>query len=377
MKDRFRSALFNLTLVTVAVVVTLGAFEFALRMALPQKLYRYPRGLFRNDPDLSFTFQPGFRGTLHTPEFTTHIRINSLGIRGSEVMEKAPDISRILVLGDSFVSALNVEEEDTFVRVMERELRALVPDRRIEVVNAGTPNYGTWHELGLFRRLIPSVRPDMAVLCVFTGNDLDDNLAPESAAVRGGFLVERVRRKGTLPYGVRSWLQRNSMAYVFLWNAWDRVKAVSGGRRQDPIAGIRVLLSSEDSPRVEKGYEVSGKILGELRGEAARRGIYLLVVIIPADYQVSPDRVMSTLRSSKTGTGDYDPDRPDDLWARLAQDLGLPVLDLLPTLRSHTQGPPLYMPLDGHLTPEGNRLAGRAVAVALLPFLREVRKERL
>ena len=53
----------------------------------------------------------------------------------------------------------------------------------------------------------------------------------------------------------------------------------------------------------------------------------------------------------------------------MAESLSVPVLDLLPVLRDRRSGPPLYMSLDGHLTVEGNRVAGEALAGALRTLL--------
>src|SRR4029077_10465501 len=114
---------------------------------------------------------------------STHLRINSLGFRGPDPVPKRPGVSRVLVLGDSFVSAFNMEEKDTFVSVLESLLRnSHVPD--VEVINAGTPGYGTWHEVQSLRDLSGVVQPDLGVLCVYLGNDLEDNLAPKAAVVQ-------------------------------------------------------------------------------------------------------------------------------------------------------------------------------------------------
>src|SRR5437773_4208431 len=130
----------NLLLVAASVLVTLGGLEIALRLFLPQKLYRYPRGLFREDPDLVFTLTPGYHARLQNPEYTTDIRINSLGLRGSEVGAKDSGTLRILGLGDSFTSALNVQEEQTFLAASEAYMQKALDGRRVEVINAGIPN---------------------------------------------------------------------------------------------------------------------------------------------------------------------------------------------------------------------------------------------
>jgi hypothetical protein len=369
MTSRIRAGGANLLLVLVSVAMTLGVFEAGLRRFLPQKLYRFPPGLFRNDPDLVFALTPGFRVTLANPEYTTHVRIDALGLRGHGVGPKSPGALRVLGLGDSFVSAFNVEEADTFLSVAGAALGAALPDRKVEVINAGTPNYGTWHELRIFRRLAPGLKPDAAVLCVYVGNDLEDNLSPRQALVKHGYLVERQHSSGILPYPVRSWLQRNSMAYVFLWNSWNRFRPWFGKTEEDPLRGEKDLVSLETPPYMKEAYRVSGDLLKQVREEAVSRGIRLLVVLIPTELEVYPGKFEQEVRHQGADPSRFDLELPSKRWSDLAQAAGLPVLDLFPVFRAHASGPYLYMSLDGHLTVAGNRVAGEAIAGALLPIL--------
>jgi acetyltransferase AlgX (SGNH hydrolase-like protein) len=369
MTSRLRAWSANFILALVSVAITLLVFEAGLRFFLPQKLYRFPRGLFRNDPDLGFALTPGFRGTLANPEYTTQVRINSLGLRGPEVGPKSPGALRVLGVGDSFVSAFNVVEEDTFLSVAGGTLRSALPGRIVEVINAGAPNYGTWHELRLFRRLAARLMPDAVLLCVYAGNDLEDNLGPLQTTVKRGVLAERRHNLGILPYPLRSWLQRNSMAYVFLWNAWNHVRPWFGKTESDPLHGEKDLVSPEAPPYVEEGYRVSGELLRQFREEAVERGIPSLLVLIPTEFQVYPGRFERMVRHQGADPSHLDLDLPSKRWTDLAKAAGLPVLDLLPIFRAHVSGPYLYMSLDGHLTVEGNRLAGETIAGALLKIV--------
>jgi len=357
----------------VAVGATLAGFEVILRFALPQKLYRYPHDLFRPDEEIGFVLNPEFSGELKTPEFRTHLAINSLGFRNAEIAPKPKGALRVLVVGDSFVSALNVESEESFVSIAGGALAHRLGAGRVELVNAGTPNYGTWHELRVLRRFARSLEIDVAVLCVFVGNDLEDNLHPMSAMVRDGYLVERKSVSGLLPRPVRAWLQRHSMSYVFLWNAWHRMRDWVGGRTPNPMDPFKGFLTSGGDSPIEDGYRVSGGLLREAKDDAAGLGIPLLVVVIPQEIQVYPEQFTTFAAGvlGSDGLARYDLTQPSRRWATLAESLGLPTVDLLPVFRARNTGPPLYMRLDGHLTVEGNKVAGEAIASAMIPLLAE------
>ena len=44
---------------------------------------------------LVFALNPGFQGMLSNPEYTTHVRIDGLGLRGPESVPKAPGTVRV------------------------------------------------------------------------------------------------------------------------------------------------------------------------------------------------------------------------------------------------------------------------------------------
>ena len=360
----------NLLLLLAAITGTMGAFEAGLRLFLPQKLYRFPPGLVRSDPDLVFSLNPGFRGELRNPEYATHVSINSLGLRGPEPPPRRPGGIRIVGLGDSFVSAFNMEEPDTFLSVAERALRRLAGEDGIEVINAGTPNYGTWHELRLLRRLGPVLGPDAVVLCAYVGNDVENNLSPREAVVQNGVLMNRRPVPGVLPLPLREWLQRHSMAYVFLWNAWNQIRPVLGWTGSDPIKEPKDLASRRSVPYIEDGYRVTQEILRQFRDETRSLGLPVLLVLIPAEYQVYDRQFDDWIGKQGLDPADYDVSLPTRRWIEMAERLDLPVADLLPVFRSHASGPYLYMSLDGHLTREGNRLAGETIAESLLPIVK-------
>jgi hypothetical protein len=369
-KPFFRSRAPNFLLAASAMLFTLIGFEAVLRFVLPQKLYRFPPGMFVNDPDAVFRLSPGFRGVLENPEYVTHFRINSLGLRGAEPAPRQPGVARILALGDSFVSAFNVEENRTFLAVAESTLRKNLGTSKILIINGGTPNYGTWHELRLFRKLSRSLSPDAAMLCVYVGNDVENNLAPRVAVVRDGLLVERQAQRGILPYALRSWLQRNSMVYVFLWNAWNDLRPRIGFTASDTLRPEKELVSP-GSPYMTKGYEVTEELLRQFQEESVSRRIPLFLVLIPAEFQVYPERFERTVRKQGLDPSRLDLDLPQRRWSEILSRLSLPFVDLLPEFRSRRDGPYLYMSLDGHLSVEGNRLAGEAISRSFAPFLQK------
>ena len=73
---------------------------------------------------------------------------NGKGMRGPEVdYEKPDDVYRILIIGDSFVEAIQVPYEQTFPALLQEQLAAHdTADRRYEVIAMGRTGWGPLHE---------------------------------------------------------------------------------------------------------------------------------------------------------------------------------------------------------------------------------------
>ena len=105
----------NLCLVAVVVVILLAVLEAALAISK----FNTPANV-RFVPSKGFTYIPQayYR---HTKEGYSEGRFNSHGFRDYErTYEKPSGVFRILVLGDSYIEALQVQLEDSFTALLEK-----------------------------------------------------------------------------------------------------------------------------------------------------------------------------------------------------------------------------------------------------------------
>jgi len=124
------------------------------------------------------------KGWFHSPKATGQVRIggpdegrvliNGLGLRGPELtLAKPAATRRLLVLGDSFVFGIGVDQEHLFTT----QLQQLLDSRgagRFEVVNLGVAGYSTDQQLLLLEELGLRLHPDV-VLLVMCDNDFEAN----------------------------------------------------------------------------------------------------------------------------------------------------------------------------------------------------------
>lgn len=83
---------------------------------------------------------------------------------------KPPGVKRILILGDSFVEAVQVPQRETFFRRMQRDLGPSV-----ELIAMGWSGWGQVQELAALSREGLSYSPDLVLVEFLAGNDVENN----------------------------------------------------------------------------------------------------------------------------------------------------------------------------------------------------------
>jgi lysophospholipase L1-like esterase len=121
----------------------------------------------------------------------TSVRINGDGYRGGEL--PAPEVDDVLVVGDSQVFGLGVEEHETFSAVLGKTIGA-------HVINAGVPTYGPAEYRQVIVEQLAKRHPRTVVLTINLVNDLFEVRRPnkDRHAVWDGWAV----RKETAPASI-------------------------------------------------------------------------------------------------------------------------------------------------------------------------------
>ena len=167
-----RRLLGALALIVFGLGVALVITDIGIRIANHWFPYFYC-----SDPYRGWGLNPLAHGW-YRREGLSYLRINRDGFRGPDYpLQKPPGVIRIAVLGDSYVEAMQVAENETFTAVIQRDLAdcPALRGKRVEAINFGVDGYGTAQELAVLQRKAWAYSPDIVVLAIFLGNDIRNN----------------------------------------------------------------------------------------------------------------------------------------------------------------------------------------------------------
>jgi hypothetical protein len=345
MKTSGRRVVPTLLLFVAAVAAALATAEIGVRL-----LGLEGRARVRVVPGKGITFEPG-AAYRHVKEGFSEGRFNAQGFRDRErSVARPPGGYRILVLGDSFVEALQVPLDEAFPAVLEDRLRRRPGGNRTEVLAMGQSGFGTASELMRYLDFGAAYDPDVVLLAFYAGNDVRDNSvvlngdAPEfffTLAADGTLGLDRSRIEARER-------ARAASGFFDRLEDWSQLAALVSDRltllRLTRRAGLRAAAagasaSPHDDASVyaedagaswRDAWSVSEAILGRLADETAARGSRLAVVSIGTAEQVEEDLGRNVLAASPG----RDLDRPDRRLAAMTAKRGVPCLLLAPGLRA-------------------------------------------
>jgi hypothetical protein len=342
-------------------------FEAGLRQWGTSEAAPAFQGLFMGDPVIGYRLQPGARTRFTTSEFDTHIAVNNAGVRDDEdIGPKQSNEKRILVLGDSLVLSVQVPFSVTFTEHLERRLNAEVPPddpTRYRVINAGVQGFGPVEEWLFFREVLAGLEPDVVLISIFVGNDAEEAVTSQPKLAEGRPEAEILRE--TLVTHLRRLFRRSMVLQVL------RLRAVAATERFRSTTGPpeppHQSYAANPAPRIAEGIAFTRQAINLIDTEARQAGARTGIVLMPARFQID-DADFGRLREivAQSG-GDLRRDAATGRFAAALGGMGLPLLDLLPSLRAAAPGSDLFFQENVHLTPRGHAVVGEALA----EFLRE------
>jgi len=386
-------------IIFIYTVLILGAVEWGLRLIYYKsfKVLPNPKGLRVVHPSRGWTPAPGKAAIIQTLVYTVKIRINSKGLRDIEhSYQVPPGTFRIVILGDSFMEAFQVELQDSLPRLLEKKLK----HRNVEVINFGVGAYGTAQEYLYLKEEVLKYKPNLVLMAFYPLNDTRNNswaLEKELMNREGlrtfGRPFAQISADGELRFKMpdleklNKWEKRQfnsiqgeanktfwekSVIYKFLNNLLRARKAINiNNLKHNPNISFGSILkqfspASYKKPLTidqyrkmwDRAWSITYRLISETSNLSEKNGAAFVLFTVPAKVQVD-DRIKKLVLKQ---------------YPRLTFDLGKPnrnllhfgalhrvrVLDLLPAfIKAHEQdkGPLFHKGGNSHWNSTGHRVA--------------------
>ena len=345
------------------MLIAVGGSELIVRAFFPQD-----PGVWHQRRDGLITLRPN--SNTYLPGFRQWIRVNSFGMRDREHTQiNTHHAFRILLLGDSFMEALQLSFEESFPHLLEKRLRS-VTGNPPEIISAGISGWGTDDQLTYLTRDGLGLGPDLILLSMTLHNDISDNLEERFHTLAAGTLHERVQEPLSVPQYTLLRLRMYLASYSHLYQLVRRYfrQGQVGTRAEALNLHVSDLLRKQPGNQIRRGWKVTHALLEEMERRAHDAGARMAIILIPLALQVSEDRLTGFLAAHALSREEISVEQPQRMMVEWARKNGVEVIDLLPEFAdwTKTHQRDLYLPRDGHWNQNGHQLAADVVAQGLV-----------
>ena len=327
----------------------------------------------RRLPDrlLGWRLEPNLEMVYQREGVAVHVRTNSRGFRDIDHAEAGRHF-RVVILGDSFMEAIQGDLAMAFPRLLQEHLEQ-ARQESVESINLGMSGFGTVQESLAFEAEGARFRPDLVLLGFYLHNDLTDNSRELEEAIRRrpvqrpyldskGGLTPPDFEQATRAYDAN----RRELTWR-LWGLFQSARTAANSSNRDRRDPAFVAYSCAETPPLTRAWALTGRALDRLKAAVDGTGGALGVFSVPSQLEVDATyRAAREPRLSNSLCFDQPPG-----WNRLEDLLrsrDIPYIDLRPAFHQGekaTPGADLYWENDDHWNTAGHELASTTVARAV------------
>lgn len=372
MAARLRVALANVGVVCASFALAYAVGEVLVRVIAPQQLIIKRPDIWQPVDTLGWTHRADANTTINTGERTARVFTDHDGFRVGRA-GRVEGKRRILLLGDSFMEALQVDYEQSLAGLLEAHLTQRLSDT-VAVRNTGVGGWDPPQYLMEARREIGRERFDLVLVSLYLGNDVVTHRVeryPPGPPVDAPFHRLRLPRRLTYAelvdavfYPINDFLKARSHLFLLAKKQASTVRMRLGLTAE--YFPDELLKREATSPR----WQVTAEICRDIRDLARAHGAPTVFMLIPAPFQVDTAAFYRALQGFKIDQAAVDLDQPERLMTVAMRTYGLDVVDVLPEFRrAERSGSRLYGTVDPHLSPDGHELLEHLVEPALVAHL--------
>lgn len=349
----------NILLLVAAVIITVIALEILLRLFYPQNL-----NYTRISQTKIFENKPGISSILRRQEFTTHVRINSRGLRDKEYsLEKPENTIRIAFVGDSMVFGFGVELNETMGKLLESKLNSGL-DKHYEVINFGVSAYGTEQEYIWIKDEVINYSPDIIILS-FVTNDFKENVKYSLFDVKNNKLVANPPLKITPILKLRNYISWHSHLYSLIY-----FSVIDNQKLRNILIELKLLNPPIMDPSTDfdsliylnsknKEFEYASNktllLLDEINSLALKNNIKLVIFLVPTKEQVDSSKMNSYIKFKNLDIKELNATKTQQIIKESLQKYNITIMDPFGQFKRYNVNNTFYYDIDGHWNKKGHQ----------------------
>jgi len=226
--SRAKKIILKIGLTVLSLLVSLILTELVIRYYLKLSEPISDKDCRKKDELLHHVLIPLTSCRSKTKEWDIKFKVNSLGLRDYEYNAIKPDNTfRILMLGDSFTEGYGVEINETFSKILEKNLNFSFK-QNIEVINAGITGYSPMIDYLYLQNKGLELEPDLVILNYSMTDFYDDWKYKDKLMVdkdkapaweEEKMFTEKIPQSTWLPLiptAWKWWLHQNLASYDFI-----------------------------------------------------------------------------------------------------------------------------------------------------------------
>jgi hypothetical protein len=364
-----RVLMFNAVLIAISCGFAAGVGEVAIRVTAPQQLIQIRPDLWQPADTLGYIRRPNVDASVNIGEGAVRLITDSEGFRIGKAGRRSG--VPVLLLGDSFMEALQVEHEQSLAGLLEAALTA-EKKTPVAVRNGGISGYSPSHYLLRAKALLPREDYKLLVTSIYVGNDAInqriDYSPPRQPAEQHHFRFPRALSRSEFVDAalrpINDGLEAHSHLFIMLRNQLSTFRMKTG------VSALYFPQEFQKSEASSGRWALTADICREIAEAAKANGVNTLFVLTPADFQVDEAKFNAYVAGFGIDTAAVDLEQPSRLLREAMTARGLNVVDALPHLRAQQKsGKRLYGKVDQHLSAEGHRALSEVVIPAAAKLL--------
>ena len=349
---------YNILLFFVSLSAIILLWEIELRILSPPSVSDagiISAPMYMNDEQLGWKLKPHFKGVQENPAYKIDILLNGDGYRSEWMLDdivKKSDAKKILGIGGSFTFGFGVQENETYLRLLEKGLNEK-RDEKYLVYNTGVPGYSFKEYCKLLEKFREYLKYfDIIIIGVSINDHTDAALPHPKYKSYNGYLIsyKNKSRDQDTNFQNRIKLFAYKHSYFFRGVAKAKINMAHLFDRDDNADDKIGLRAARDA------WNNSIHYIDRIRKIAGYYEIPVIIIRIPHRKEIHKDERR-------------DAHIDESLFANLgvwlqeySQKNGLYYVDTLPTLnelkRDHSV---YYLEYDAHWNNYGHKAAAKAI----------------